>query len=236
LTRRGPAAGNAAGSAPDWFCGTKKRCSRRVRGECGGPSQQQQFGGVVAGRRILVGVALRRAEVATGEGQHRMKFLKHFNLPLALVVFFVGIIATIAFTMSRPRRNDELLVAAKRLEKSKLPASMLDQVNEKSFLVVYLTSGCKACSDELGLLSDLHANSTGLKIFGIMGEDETVIKNYVRDNNIKFPIIRDRNLDMLRGLKLEFFPTNLVIEDGTIKRAYVGVPESKEKLLALISN
>jgi peroxiredoxin len=165
-----------------------------------------------------------------------MKFLKHFNLPLALVVFFIGIIATIAFKVPRPRSNNELLVAAQRVEKSKLPASVLDQVNEKNFLVVYLTSGCKACSDELGLLSDLHATSAGLKIFGIMGEDETVIKNYVRDNNIKFPIIRDRHLDVLRGLKLEFFPTNLVIENGTIQRAYVGVPESKEKLLALISN
>ena len=165
-----------------------------------------------------------------------MKFLKHFNLPLVLVVFFIGIIATVAFTVSRPRRNGELLVEEKRLEKRKLPASVLDQVNEKNFLVVYLTSGCKACSDELGLLSDAHATSTGLKIFGIMSEDETVIENYVRDNNIKFPIIRDRHLDVLRGLKLEFFPTNLVIEDGTIKRAYVGVPESKEKLLALSSD
>lgn len=165
-----------------------------------------------------------------------MKFLKNFNLPLVVVVFFAGITATIIFTMSRPQSNDELLIATKRLEKKVLPASISDQINEKKFFVVYLTSGCKACSDDLALLSELYVNSPGLKIFGIMGEDESVVKNYVRDNNIKFPVIQDRNLDMLRDLKLEFFPTNLMIENGTIRRAYVGVPESKEKLLALIAD
>jgi len=69
-----------------------------------------------------------------------------------------------------------------------------------------------------------------------MAEDETVIKDYVRDNDIKFPVIHDPNLGMLRDLKLEFFPTNLVIEDGMIRRACLGVPEGKEKLLALLSH
>ena len=69
-----------------------------------------------------------------------------------------------------------------------------------------------------------------------MGEDESVVKKYVKDNDIKFPIIADRNLDMLRGLKLKFFPTNLTIENGIIKRAYLGVPENKEKLLTLVSD
>ena len=69
-----------------------------------------------------------------------------------------------------------------------------------------------------------------------MAEDKTVIKDYVRDNDIKFPVIQDPNFDMLRDLKLEFFPTNLVIEDGMIRGAYIGVPEGKEKLLALLSH
>lgn len=165
-----------------------------------------------------------------------MRFLKSFNLPLVAVVFLIGIIATVVFTVSRPWRNDEILVATKRLENRKLPASTLSQINEKNFLVVYLTSGCKACSDELSLLSEVHVNSPELKIFGAMAEDETDIKDYVRDNDIKFPVIHDPNLGMLRDLKLEFFPTNLVIEDGTIRRAYLGVPEGKEKLLALFSH
>jgi peroxiredoxin len=163
-----------------------------------------------------------------------MKFLKNFNLPLVAVVFCAAVIAVIVFTMSRPQRRDELTAAAKRLEKKTLPAGISGQINEKNFFVVYLTSGCRACSDELNLLSELYVNSPGLKIFGIMSEDESVVKNYVRDNNIKFPVIRDRNLDMLRDLKLEFFPTNLMIENGIIKRAYIGVPENKEELLALI--
>jgi AhpC/TSA family len=163
-----------------------------------------------------------------------MKLLKHFNLPLVAVVFFAGVIGTVVFTVSRTRSDDGILVATKRLENRKLPASILGQINEKKFLLVYLTSGCKACSDELGLLSEL--NSSGLKIFGVMGEDETVIENYVGDNNIKFPIIRDRHFDMLRDLRLEFFPTHLGIENGTIKRAYIGIPEDKEQLLALFSH
>lgn len=163
-----------------------------------------------------------------------MKFLKNFNLPLVAIVFLVSIVAAIVFTVSRTKSSDTL-VATKRLEKRTLPASILRQINEENFFVVYLTSGCGSCSDELDLLSELSVSSPGLKIFGIMGEDESVVKNYVRVNNIKFPVIFDRNLDMLRDLELEFFPTNLTIENGIIKRAYLGVPENKEKLLALIS-
>jgi hypothetical protein len=164
-----------------------------------------------------------------------MKFLKNFNLPLVAVVFLAAIIAVIVFTWP-PTKSDDILAATKRLEKKPLPVSTLRQINEQSFFIVYLTSGCGSCSDELGLLSELSVNSPRLKIYGIMGEDESVVKNYVKDNNIKFPIIADRNLDMLRGLKLEFFPANLTIENGIIKRAYLGVPENKEKLLTLISD
>jgi thiol-disulfide isomerase/thioredoxin len=167
----------------------------------------------------------------------RMKFLKNFNLPLAAIVFAAAIIAIAVFTMSRAKgKDDEISVATKRLEKKTLPDSVLQQITEEKFFIVYLTSGCGACSDELPLLSELSANSPGIKIFGIMSEDESVVKKYVSDNNIKFPVILDRNLDMLRNLKIEFFPTNLTIENGIIKRAYIGAPENKEKLSALISD
>lgn len=163
-----------------------------------------------------------------------MKFLKNFNLPLVAIVFFVSIVAGLVFSVSRTKSID-MPAATRRLEKRRLPLGVLRQINEENFFLVYLTSGCGACSDELALLSELSVNSPGLKIFGVMGEDEAVVKKYMRDNNIRFPVISDRNLDMLRDLELEFFPTNLAIENGIIKRAYLGVPESKEKLLSLIS-
>lgn len=164
-----------------------------------------------------------------------MKLLKNFNLSLVALVFFTSLGAAILFTTSRSKSNDVVL-ASKRLENRRLPASILRKINEEKFFVVYLASGCGSCSDELALLAELNINFPELKIFGVMGEDESVIKNYVRDHNIKFPIIADPGLDMLRDLKLEFFPTNLTIENGIIKRAYLGAPENKEKLFTLISD
>ena len=163
-----------------------------------------------------------------------MKFLKTFNLPLVAVVFLTSIIAATVFTISRRKGDDKALVAAKRLEGQKLPPGALSQINEDNFLLVYLTRTCDSCSEEVDLLSDLSASSPGLKIFGVMAEDEAQIRNYVEDRNIKFPIIADRHLDMLRELRLEYFPTNLKIEKGVIKRVHLGAPESKEKLLAFI--
>src|SRR5205823_12821912 len=139
--------------------------------------------------------------------------------PLVAVVFFAAIVAATVFTMSRRKSDDKVLVAAKRLEGKRLPTGILSQINEENYFVVYLTSGCDSCSDEVDLLSEVRATSPGLKIFGVMGEDESRIKNYIRDHNIKFPIIADRNLDMLRDLKLEYFPTNLMIEKGVIRSA-----------------
>lgn len=165
-----------------------------------------------------------------------MKFLKTFNLPLVAAVFFASVIAATVFTVSRRKSDDRVLVAAKRLEGQQLPRGILSQVNEDNFLVVYLTSTCDSCSAEVDLLSDVRAGSPGLRIVGVMAEDESQIKNYVQDRNIKFPIIADRNLAMLRELRLEYFPTNLKIEKGVIKRAYLGVPDSKEKMLTFIAN
>jgi thiol-disulfide isomerase/thioredoxin len=165
-----------------------------------------------------------------------MKFLKSFNLPLVAIVFFASIVAATVFILYSRKSNDITLVAAKRLEGQRLPSSTLNQINEDNFFVVYLTSSCGHCSDEADLLSELNASSPQLRIFGVMAENEPLIKEYVLDHQIKFPVLADRNLDMLRDLKLEFFPTNLKIEKGVIKRAYLGVPENKEKLLTLISD
>lgn len=165
-----------------------------------------------------------------------MKFFKNLNLPLVAIVFAASLVAAVVFTVSRQTtKSSDILVATTRLENRRLPASALGQINEEKFLLVYLTSRCGACSDELDLLSELKASSPGLKIFGIMGEEESVVKNYIMDNDINFPIISDRNLDVLRNLRLEFFPTNLAIKNGLIEKAYLGPPE-KGELLALISD
>jgi peroxiredoxin len=71
------------------------------------------------------------------------------------------------------------------------------------------------------------------KIFGVMGEDEKVVEDYVERNNIKIPILIDADGSLLHKLDLKYFPSSFKLNDGVIKKVFFGFPQDKKSLIEL---
>ncbi|MER3630942.1 MAG: hypothetical protein C4325_01195 [Blastocatellia bacterium] len=74
------------------------------------------------------------------------------------------------------------------------------------------------------------------KIFGVMLENEDVVKRYIKKNNIRFPVLMDKNAAVSDGLEIKYFPANLKLSDGVVKNVILGVPENEQKFLEFIKN
>ena len=165
-------------------------------------------------------------------------FLKKINLPVLAVVFAVSISAFAGIVYLR--KDDPLKTEINRLVELKLPeAVLLDSTTGKDIyheiiqgevVLVYLVSTCDACKNELPMLSKFSAEQN-VKLFGVMSENEDSIKRFIRENNINFPILIDKNGGVLSKMDLKYFPSNFKLENGTVKKVILGVPEN-EKLFS----
>ncbi|MFV0388868.1 MAG: peroxiredoxin family protein [Pyrinomonadaceae bacterium] len=104
-------------------------------------------------------------------------------------------------------------------------------VNKNSVLLVYLLESCSKCQKEVLMLNQLVA-SKGLSIpvVGVMGEEETVVKEYVEKLGINFPILLDKSRKFAAQNRLVYFPSNFLVVNGEIRRVFLGVPKRSEEL------
>ena len=100
--------------------------------------------------------------------------------------------------------------------------------------LIYSLSSCDACRKELQFLSKNNANAK-TRVFAVMTESEQDITEYVKKNDIKIPVLIDKDGEMLRELDLKNFPTNLKLNDGKIKKAFIGLPQNPPDLLEQIN-
>ena len=113
----------------------------------------------------------------------------------------------------------------------------MDEVMNGDVLLVYSISSCEACKKELQLFSQLsESGKSQTKVFAVMYEDERVVKDYVKQYNLRIPILIDKNAKLLQGLDIKYFPCNLKLSNGIIKEAVFGLPRDQETLLALIKD
>ena len=173
----------------------------------------------------------------------QFKFLKNINLLLAAIIFAVSISAFIGFIYLK--KDNRLADEVKRLTNRHLPeANLLESGTKKDFysevvkgdvILVYLISTCDACRNELNIIAELSIDRQ-VKIFGIMLENEDIVRRYVKKNNIEFPVLIDKNAGILDGLQIKYFPTNLKLSNGVIKSVVLGTPENEQKFLEFIKN
>ncbi len=96
---------------------------------------------------------------------------------------------------------------------------------------IYLLSTCEACEDELQYAEQLYNDSASeVKIVGIMAEDENVVEIFVKKHNINFPILFDKDRNFAKSIKLKYFPSNFIVNDGKIEKVIFGSPQDKTKL------
>lgn len=173
----------------------------------------------------------------------QLKFLKNVNLLYSAVVFAVALASFAGFvylTKANPVTNE-----IKRLTNRSLPEANLLEIETKNdfyneartgdVVLVYLISTCDACKLELQMIAESNLDSQ-TKIYGVMAENEEIVKKYVKKNNIKFPVVIDKNGALLEGLEIKYFPANLKLKDGVVKNVILGAPENGQKFLNFVRN
>lgn len=165
---------------------------------------------------------------------------KRFNIVIPAVIFALTVLAFAYFVKPKSVESLSLVEKAKLLENKQIPnfpisevgtnKNFADEIQNGEFLIVYVLSDCEACRKETQIISQIQAN-TDTKFLGVMFEDEAVVKNYVKNHNLTFPILIDKDKKLLQNLALQDFPANLKVKNGMVQKALFGLPVNAEKLL-----
>lgn len=168
--------------------------------------------------------------------------MKNFNTLIIAVVFLVSVssfVLFIHFTKEDPLVKEAAAYQSKKMPKMPLQnlanlADYSDEILKGEVLFVYALSTCDACRKELKLLSESRADfEAKTKIFAVMSEDEAVVRDYIRKNNIEIPVLIDKDAELLRELDLKYFPSNFKLSDGVIKKVFFGFPRDLKGLTEL---
>jgi peroxiredoxin len=152
----------------------------------------------------------------------------------------IGILAIWYYTKEDKLTSEAKLFVGKEMNINDFEKNTF-QNNQKSIdinhklWVIYLLSTCEACNDELRFAEHLDDNPTSqIKVVGIMGEEESTVQEFIEEHNIKFPILLDRNRKFVGAMKLRYFPTNFIVNNGKIEKVIFGSPQDKSKLSEFI--
>jgi peroxiredoxin len=98
-------------------------------------------------------------------------------------------------------------------------------------LLVFMTTSCEPCAEQAKITSKLHdAASSKLHIYGISFERPAQLASFVKEFDLKFPMLMDVNAELIRSLDIHYFPTALLVEDGQIIKTWRGVTRDEADL------
>ncbi len=183
-----------------------------------------------------------------------MLLLKKLPVPISttvLVVSFFSFVAVsfvfIFFVKDNPALSSKekaVIVEEKRLSNIRLPKFPLiesaekkdyyDEVMKGDSVIIFMISNCDACKNELKLISSSRIYKQG-KIFGIMFEDDEVIKKYAQDNDVKFPILKDENGSLMNALDSKYFPSNIKLNNGETEKVWLGNFNNEQELSTFVT-
>lgn len=165
---------------------------------------------------------------------------KRFNTIIPAIILALTVCAFVYFLKPKNTVNLSLVEKAKLLENKQIPnfpilevgtnTNYADEIQKGEFLIVYMLSDCEACRKETEIISQIQAD-TDTKFLGVVFEDEAVVKNYVKNHNLKFPVLIDKDKTILQNFALQDFPANLKVKDGAVQKALFGLPVNADKLL-----
>ncbi len=113
----------------------------------------------------------------------------------------------------------------------------LDGNNEYEYLVkgkvllVFLSSECSACQKEVVFLSKNFSEISGrIRIVGVTTESKKTAEAFSADYNLQFPLVLDKNGDMMFEAGVRCTPTNFFLEDGIVKKIHFGTFDNLEQV------
>jgi peroxiredoxin len=106
-----------------------------------------------------------------------------------------------------------------------------DELSHGRVLLVYMTTSCGPCIEEAGIISRLYkAAPPDLRIYGVSFERPAQVATFVKELDLKFPMLIDVGSQLARSLDVHYFPSTFLVEDGVITKAWRGVTRDEADL------
>jgi peroxiredoxin len=143
----------------------------------------------------------------------RLNFLR-ITLFLIIIVSFTIIRGNTALakgTNFLGKKAPEISISGSFNAKEKLSLSNL---RGKVVLVEFWATWCPPCRASISHLSDLYRKYTpkGLVIIAITAEDKDKVKDFVRENKMRFPVAIDKNRQTNSAYGIRSIPTAYLID------------------------
>jgi len=98
----------------------------------------------------------------------------------------------------------------------------LSDLRGKILVLDFWATWCGPCRDEMPDLEELHKTNQSVVLLGVdVGEDETVVKQFVSENHITFPILLGGQDHMIDDYGAHQYPTTVVIDKNGAIRSYI---------------
>lgn len=99
-------------------------------------------------------------------------------------------------------------------------------------LVSFIHSSCDACKIQLTAMpNEVSRNAQKLKIIAIAAESPEIVRDYIKRNDLRFPVFINQDQTLVKDLGISCTPTNILIEEGIVKKIKVGKISSIDELL-----
>lgn len=99
---------------------------------------------------------------------------------------------------------------AQELNKEKLPLQNIS-LNDKPLMIHFWATWCPVCKIEAGNIQRVSKDHNVLTIASQSGTDEE-IKKYLKENNVDFKFINDRDNSYAEQFNITVFPTTLIYD------------------------
>lgn len=102
----------------------------------------------------------------------------------------------------------------------------LRELSGKTVLINFWATWCGPCREEMPSLNELAKNfkDRGLEVIGIsIDNSDAIIKAFLQEVPVHFPIIRDREMATAVRYKVFAYPTTFFLSsDGIVKEKFIG--------------
>ncbi len=99
-------------------------------------------------------------------------------------------------------------------------------------LLMFFTTDCKPCRQELALLSQLQPQlATKLDVYGVGIQSGPRTRSFITEQGFNIRIVLDGNGELMNALGVKYFPTKFLLQDGVIKKTWFGNSPNEADLL-----
>lgn len=115
-------------------------------------------------------------------------------------------------------------------------ASLLDFKNKNNVMLFFWFTSCPFCLREIAILNKVYPEmqKSNIEFLSInVGDDANTVKKYIKESDVAFPILLDKESAVAFKYDLVGVPTYVIIDKkGIVKLITNGFPENYKELLS----